>query len=379
MAEVQGFCDARFSELRDILSASLDSGADLGASVAVVLDDEMIVDLWGGWSDEAQTTPWREDTITNVWSTTKTMTALSALLLVERGQIDVFAPVAKYWPEFAQNGKEDIEVRHLMAHTSGVAAWDQPVTDDDLYDWEISTTMLAAQAPWWEPGDGSGYHVLNYGHLIGEVIRRVDGRGLKQFVKEELAETFGADFQIGLRDEDLHRVSDVIPPPPLPIDFGVLDPASIPVRALTGPLIDAAKANTPEWRAADIGGANGHGNARSVARLQQIVGNGGVIDGQQILSSDTIDLIFQEQASGPDRVLFLPLRFGIGYGLPAPETIPYIPEGDICFWGGYGGSMIVMDRARHLTVAYMMNKMEAGVVGGVRSAALLDATFRALA
>ena len=378
MADISGVCDPKFSELRDILSASLDSGADLGASVAVVLDDEMIVDLWGGWSDEAETTPWTEDTITNVWSTTKTMTALSALLLVERGQIDVFAPVAKYWPEFAQNGKESIEVRHLMAHTSGVAAWDQPVTDDDIYDWETSTAMLAAQAPWWEPGDGSGYHVLNYGHLIGEVIRRVDGRGLKQFVKEELAEAFGADFQIGLRDEDLHRVSDVIPPPPLPIDFGALDPASIPVRALTGPLIDAGKANTPGWRAADIGGANGHGNARSVARLQQIVGNGGVIDGQRILSSDTIDLIFQEQASGPDHVLFLPLRFGIGYGLPVPETIPYIPEGEICFWGGYGGSMIVMDRARHLTVAYMMNKMEAGVVGGVRSAALLDATFRAL-
>ena len=378
MADIQGTCDARFTELRDILSANIDSGADLGASVAVVLDGEMIVDMWAGWSDEAQTTPWVEDTITNVWSTTKTMVALSALLLVERGQIDVFAPVAKYWPEFAQNGKENIEVRHLMSHTSGLAAWNQPVTNDDIYDWEISTKMLAAQEPWWEPGDGSGYHLLNYGHLIGEVIRRVDGRGLKQFVNEELAERFDADFQIGVRDEDLHRVSDVIPPPPFPIDLESLDPTSIPIRALTSPLIDAPTANTEGWRAADIGGANGHGNARSVARLQQIVGNGGTIDGQQILSSETIDLIFQEQSSGADRVLFVPLRFGIGYGLPEPATLPYIPDGDICFWGGYGGSIIVMDRSRHLTIAYMMNKMEGGVIGGVRSAALLEATFRAL-
>jgi CubicO group peptidase (beta-lactamase class C family) len=206
MTDVHGACDPKFDELRDILRASLESGADLGASVAVILDGETVVDLWGGWADEARTRPWTEHTITNVWSTTKTMVALSALLLVERGQLDPFAPVARYWPEFAENGKETIEVRHLMSHTSGVSAWERPVTYDDLYDWERSTAMLAAQPPWWEPGDGSGHHALNYRHLIGDVIRRIDGRGLKQFVAEELAMPFGADFQIGVAAPDLDRV-----------------------------------------------------------------------------------------------------------------------------------------------------------------------------
>ena len=380
MAEVHGTCDPKFAELRDLLGASLDSGADLGASIAIVLDDRMVVDLWGGWVDEAHTRPWTEDTVTNVWSTTKTMVALSALLMIERGRIDPFAPVAQYWPEFAANGKEAVEVRHLMAHTSGVAGWDHPVSNEVMYDWEESTARLAAQAPWWTPGEGSGYHVLNYGHLIGEVIRRVDGRGLKQFVAEELAGAFGADFQIGLRDADRGRVSDVIPPPPLPIDLTALDHDLIAVKGLTGPLLDAAAANTSGWRHADIGGANGHSNAKAVARIQSVVGNDGVIDGTKILSRDTMDLIFDEQARGPDHVLILPLRFGIGYGLPEPATLPYLPDDDgICFWGGYGGSLIVMDRNRKLTISYMMNKMEPGIVGGLRAQAILESVFATVA
>ncbi len=379
MADVHGTCDPTFDELRTILSDSIDAGADLGASVAVVIDDEMVVDVWGGWADAAKTRPWEEHTVTNVWSTTKTMVALSALLLVERGQLDVFAPVARYWPEFAQNGKERIEVRHLLSHTSGVAGWDEAAAIDDIYDWDTSTAQLAAQAPWWEPGEGSGYHLLNYGHLIGEVIRRIDGRPLKQFVHEELAIGLGGDFQIGLRPEDAHRVSDVIPPPPFPIDPDALDPDIVAVRALTGPLISAEAANTAAWRAADIGGANGHSNARGVAHIQSVIANDGVLDGRKVLSPATIDLVFQEQASGPDQVLFLPLRFGIGYGLPQTDTLPYIPNGEICFWGGYGGSMIVMDRERRMTVAYMMNLMEMGIIGGLRSAAILDACYRAVA
>src|SRR3954447_22180692 len=181
MAEVHGFCDDRFKELRDILSGNLDSGDDLGASVALTIDGKPLVDLWGGWSDAAQTTPWAEDTITNVWSTTKTMTNLCALVLADRGELDVYAPVATYWPEFAANGKENIEVRHLLSHTSGVSAWAQPVVPEDIYDWDKSTAMLAAQEPWWEPGTASGYHLLNQGHLVGEVIRRVSGRSLRDF------------------------------------------------------------------------------------------------------------------------------------------------------------------------------------------------------
>ena len=171
----------RFDALCDLFAANINSGEDLGASLVVNIDGENVVDLWGGWADTQRTMPWRKDTLTNVWSTTKTMTSLAALLLLERGELDLHAPVAKYWPAFAANGKGAVEVRHLLGHSSGVSGWDQPVTVEDIYDWEKSTAMLARQAPWWQPGAASGYHALNYGHLIGEVVRRITGKQLGQF------------------------------------------------------------------------------------------------------------------------------------------------------------------------------------------------------
>jgi CubicO group peptidase (beta-lactamase class C family) len=377
MSEIHGSCDDRFEAVREALDRNLQLD-ELGASIAVDLDGESVVDIWGGYADIEQTTPWAEDTIVNVWSTTKTIMSLAALMLVDRGELDVYAPVAKYWPEFAVNGKEDVEVRHLMSHTSGVSGLDQPAVCADLYDWESCAAKFAAQAPWWEPGTASGYHALNQGHLVGEVIRRVSGKSLKQFVAEEIAGPMGADFQIGAREEDWGRIADVIPPPPLPFDLAALDPASPLVRTFTGPVADAADANTPAWRNADIGAANGHGNARSVVRIMRVMSLGGEAGGVRLLSPETIELVFDEQADGVDLVLAVPLRFGIGFGLPKPETVPYIPEGKICFWGGWGGSMIVMDLERRLTVGYTMNRMAPGIIGSDRAASYLTAVYDAL-
>jgi CubicO group peptidase (beta-lactamase class C family) len=377
MTEIHGTCDDRFGAVREALDRNL-QGEELGASIAVDLDGESVVDIWGGYTDVEKTTPWAEDTIVNVWSTTKTIMSLAALMLVDRGELDVYAPVAKYWPEFAANGKEDVEVRHLMSHTSGVSGLDQPCVCADLYDWAASTAKFAAQAPWWEPGTASGYHALNQGHLVGEVIRRVSGRTLEQFVAEEIAGPLGADFQIGAREEDWGRISDVIPPPPLPFDLAALDPASPLVRTFTGPVADAADANTPAWRKADIGAANGHGNARSVVRIMRAMSLGGESGGVRLLSPETIELVFDEQADGVDLVLALPLRFGIGFALPKPETVPYIPEGKICFWGGWGGSMIVMDLERRLTIGYTMNRMAPGIIGSDRAESYLTAVYDAL-
>jgi CubicO group peptidase (beta-lactamase class C family) len=378
MTIVEGFCDSRFKEVRDALEANLASGDELGASIAMNVDGEVVVDIWGGWRDEAETRPWAEDTIVNVWSTTKTVTSLAALMLVADGQLDVFAPVARYWPEFAAAGKEGVEVRHLLAHTSGVAGLDQPAVMEDLYDWERSTGRLAAQLPWWEPGTASGYHALVFGHLIGEVVRRVSGLTLKQFVADRIAGPLGADFQIGADPADRGRISPVVPPPPLDIDLTALDMESPAIRTFTGPPVDANAANTDAWRAADIGGANGHGNARSVARILSAITLGGSVAGTQLLSSDVIDLIFQEQSSGLDLVLGVPLRFGIGFGLPESQTIPYVPTGRVCFWGGWGGSMIVMDLDRRTTLSYMMNRMAAGIIGSPRAQVYTEAAYRAL-
>ena len=379
MAEIHGKCDERFESVRDALARNLDSGEELGASLVLDIDGDILIDVWGGFRDQDRTVPWTEDTITNVWSTTKTVTSLAALMLVDRGELDVDAPVARYWPEFAAGGKQDVLVRHLMSHSSGVSGLDQPAVVEDLYDWQQSTSRMADQAPWWEPGTASGYHALNYGHLVGEVVRRISGTTLKQFVAEAIAGPLGADFQIGAAESDWGRIADVVPPPPLPVDFSALGPDNVAVKTLTGPFIEATEANTAAWRRADVGAANGHGNARSVARILSVISRGGEVDGVRLLRPETIELVFREQASGIDLVLGAPLRFGIGYGLPEPATIPSIPAEKICFWGGWGGSVIIMDVGRRMTIAYMMNKMGPGIIGSDRADRYVRAIYGALA
>jgi CubicO group peptidase (beta-lactamase class C family) len=375
MTEPHGTHDPRFASVHDALRRNLASGAELGASLVVDIDGEVVLDLWGGFRDEARTTPWDRDTITTVWSTTKTVVSLAALMLVDRGELDVHAPVARYWPEFAANGKEHVEVRHLLSHTSGVSGLEQPAALEDLYDWDKTTARLAEQAPWWAPGTASGYHATNFGHLAGEVIRRVSGKTVKQFVAEEIAGPLDADFRIGAAEADWPRIAPIVPPPPAQFDP---EPGSVMARTLSGPAVDAAVANTAAWRHADIGAVNGHGNARSVARMLSALALGGTVGGVRLLGPDTIDLVFAEQANGTDLGLGIPLRWGIGYALPRPDAVPWVPDGKVCFWGGWGGSVIITDLDRRLTISYVMNKMAPGIIGSDRSTTYVDAIYRAL-
>ena len=375
---LSGHLDPRFEPIREIIETNLNSGAECGLSVTVDIDGDTVVDVHGGFADEARTRPWEPNTIVNVWSTTKTVTSLAVLMLADRGLVDLDAPVAAYWPEFAANGKEPVLVRHLMSHSSGVSGWDAPFALTDMYDLERSTALLAAQAPWWEPGTASGYHALNFGHLLGEVVRRTSGKSLTEFVAAEIAGPLSADFQIGASKADWARCAEIIPPPPLPFDMATMDPASVLFKTAVGPVAEAAAANTEGWRQAEIGAANGHANSRSVARVMSAVSLGGVVDGTRLLSPETIGHIFREQSHGVDLFLGAPIRFGIGYGLPETTTIPYLPEGNICFWGGWGGSIILMDTDRRLTIAYMMNKMQAGIIGSDNAAAYVSAIYQAL-
>lgn len=374
---VRGECDPEFAGVRDSLVANIDSGDELGASVVVDVDGRRVVDIWGGHRDVDRTTEWSEDTITNVWSTTKTVTNLAALMLMDRGVLDPYSPVARYWPEFAAAGKDQIEVRHLMSHTSGVSGWNRPFSTEDLYDWESATAKLAAQEPWWDSRTTSGYHAVNQGHLIGELIRRITGKSLRAFVADEISGPLGADFQIGADERNWHRIADVVPPPP-PAEDTYADPLKIRRRTFLGPLVQAASANTAPWRRADMGAVNGHGNARSVARILSVISRGGEVDGIRLLGPDVIDLIFQEQSNGIDLALGVPLRFGIGYGLPQLDTVPYIPDGRICFWGGWGGSLVVMHPESRMTFSYMMNKMGPGIIGSDRAEQYLRATYNSL-
>ena len=262
--KVQGSCDDRFVGVKTAFEENFTERGDVGACVAVTYQGDYVVDLWGGYRDEARTRLWEENTIVNVYSSTKTMAAITALLLADRGEIDFYEPVKTYWPEFAQNGKDKIEVRHLMSHSAGLSGMDEPMVGEDIYDWDRMVEALARQAPWWEPGTASGYHALTQGHLIGEVVRRVTGQSIGNFFRTELAEPLEADFHIGIRAEHNDRIGELIPP-----EAGLAEMAqggSIAARTFANPAIDALASRTDGWRQAEIPAANGHGNARSLVR-----------------------------------------------------------------------------------------------------------------
>jgi CubicO group peptidase (beta-lactamase class C family) len=374
LTDVEGDFDERFRGVAEALARNLERGADVGASVAVVIDGEPVVDIWGGYTSPDRTQPWQRDTIVNVFSTTKTMTALCALILADRGELDLHAPVVEYWPEFGQAGKGRIEVRHLLGHTSGLAGWEQSLTLEDLADWEHCTALLATQAPWWEPGTASGYHAVTQGYLLGEVVRRITGRSLGTFFREVVAEPLGADFHIGLPPEHDPRVAPLIPPPPA--DLRALELPKLGLRALANPAITGETTALEWWRRAEIPAANGHGNARSVAAVQCIVSCGGEAAGNEIISREGVAAIFDQQSNGRDLVLGVPLRFGMGYGL-ASETMPMGPRS--CAWGGYGGSVVLNDLDARLTVAYVMNRMEPGILSDARGGSIIMAAVLAMA
>jgi len=373
---VEGFADEKFARVRGVFEENLASGADLGASFCATIGGETVVDLWGGWADEAKGRPWEKDTIVNVYSTTKTMTALCALMLADRGELDFTAPVARYWPEFAANGKEGVTVAHLMSHASGLSGWKEPLRAADLYDWEKATRLLAEQAPFWPPGTASGYHALTQGYLVGEVVRRISGRSLGTFFREEIAEPLGLDFHIGLPASEDHRVADLIPPPPGD-PLSAPAPSDLMVNMMTNPGIDVLATRTRAWRAAEIPAAGGTGNARSVAGAHVILANGGLAKGRRLMSEAGARKALERQVDGVDQILGARIPYGLGFGL-ADGPIAF-PNPNTIFWGGYGGSVIVIDYDARATYAYVMNRMGVTTIGDARGMALLHAMWAAQA
>ena len=336
---VHGIALGRFAPLREAFAANFTSGKEVGASFCATVDGETVVDLWGGWADEARTRAWQSDTIVNVYSTTKTMTALVALLLADRGELDFEAPVARYWPEFAANGKAEVKVSHLMSHSAGLPDWHEPITNDDLYDWEKATRLLADQAPDWVPGTEPGYHSNTFGYLVGEVVRRVTGRSLGTVFRQEIAEPMGADFYIGLPASEDARVADLIPPP------------GPPERHIS---VDVMRTRTREWRGAEIPAIGGTGNARAIAEIHAILANGGVAKGRRFLSEAGCRRALEVQVSGRDRILGFPISNGLGFAVSS-SVLPFPNPGTI-YWGGYGGSLAVIDMDARTSIAYAMNK-----------------------
>ena len=347
MTEIQGSYDDLFTAVPTLLARLLET-SDTGASVAVFVDGEPVVDIWGGYADAARTVPWQQDTIANVWSVTKPMTALCALILTDRGELDLDAPVARYWPEFAAAGKDGVLVRHVLSHTAGLPEWDDETSIEDLYDLDdrnAAMARLAAQAPRWEPGTAAGYHSLTQGFLIDEVVHRITGRSLGAFFADEVAGPLGADFHISLPASHDQRVALAVPPPSWTEDY-VAGAAGRPHEALRSKGLRVRDGNSEAWRRAQIP-ASGYGNARSVALVQSVMACAGAVGGVRLLSPGGTTRAWQEQFRGEDRVLGMSMRWGLGYGL----------FGTTYGWGGWGGSMAMVEPDTRLAVAYVTNQM----------------------
>ncbi|HAQ83699.1 MAG: EstA family serine hydrolase [Bradyrhizobium sp. PARBB1] len=378
VATIDGFADARFSAAREAFEANFADGEELGASFCATIDGETVVDLWGGFADEACRRPWTRDSIVNVYSITKTMTALTALWLADRGELDFAAPVARYWPEFAANGKVGITVAQLMSHSAGLSGWHPAISGEDFYDWDKATSTLAAQAPLWEPGTASGYHVYTFGFLIGEVIRRITGRTLGTVFREEIASPLNVDFWIGLPASEDHRVADLVPFLPSSAATGV-EMTTIQKITFSDTRTDVPSTRTRAWRGAEIPAVNGHGNARSIAAIQTILATGGVANGQRIMSEAGCRRALEVQIDGPDLVMRgISVRFGLGYGLPSPILSLVPPNPNTLFWSGGGGAFVLIDTDARMTFAYAMNRMHRGLVGDARSFRIIRAMWRAL-
>ena len=367
--EVHGRCDERFSPVRDAFARNFEEFGEVGAAVAVTIDGKPVIDLWGGVTDKDTMNPWQQDTIVTVYSTTKGMTTICAHRLVEQGLLDLSAPVAEYWPEFAQAGKAEVPVHMLLSHRVGLPTVSDKLPEGAAFDWETMTDALARQKPFWEPGTRHGYHGLTFGWLVGEVVRRISGKSLGTFFRDEVALPLGLDFHIGVDPKHDARVATIYTAVVSMEVARQTEQRQREVQKRMSPELLAARGNIPiqgthnseAWRRSEIPAANGHSDARSLARVYGALACGGSVDGVDVLSRESIARATTEQAAGPDAMLPNPTRFAQGFWLSNDGNMGPNPRN----FGhpGAGGSLGFSDPDRHIGFGYVMNQMKVGVQG----------------
>jgi len=379
--EIRGSCDARFAGVRDAMAQNFREHGEVGAAVAITVEGEPVVDLWAGWMDRARTRRWQRDTLVNVFSVGKATAALSLLILAERGRVELDAPVARYWPEFAASGKSDVTVRTLLGHRAGLPAVRRTLPSFAMYDWDLMTAALAEEEPWWEPGSQHGYHVNTFGFLIGEIVRRASGESIGAFFRREVAGPLAADFHFGIGPEHDRRIADYFfsdePPPIVAGDDD--DQRRFLLRCVyVNPpgLSGLGTVNTRAWRAAEMPSTNGHSKARAVARIYSALACGGGVDGIRLLRTETIDEATVEMSAGLDVVLRRPSRFGLGFQLTQPAS-PLGPNPRSFGHFGAGGSLGFADPEARLAFAYTMNQAGPRFLNP-RTRALIAAAYASL-
>ena len=389
-AAVEGRCDTRFGAVADEFRRNLDDRGELGASVCVHLDGEPVVDLWGGVANADGDAPWLEDTMAVVFSATKGMAATCLHLLIDRGQLDPEAPVVRYWPEFGANGKEDVTVAMVMSHQAGLPFWQEEMPQGGMLDWDVATSMLAAQAPVWEPGTTHGYHAATLGYLEGEILRRIDGRTIGAFLREEIAGPLNADVWIGLPEAEHRRVATLV--------LGEADPTSAFYKKLmdepgfwgwkwmtnSGGDISPESVNGSARRTAELPAHGGIANARGLARLYAPLSLDGAAGGHRLVSAERLPAMRNVRAASDcDVMLRLPTTFTLGYskswGARSLGAGSHVIIGEDAFGTpGMGGSIGFADAGARMSFGYVMNKHGGGVGLNDRGQALVDAAYRSV-
>lgn len=390
--EISGRWHPGFRRVRDEFARNFAERGEVGASVAVQIAGIPVVDLWGGTADVGSGAPWREDTLVHVWSCTKGATALCAHILASRGQLDLDAPVADYWPEFAQNGKQAVTVAMLLSHQAGVPALRDPVPFGAFYDTGYMTDRLAAEAPFWEPGTRHGYHALTFGFCVGELVRRVSGKTLAGFFQDEVGGPLGLDYWMGLPDSEVPRLAPMLPadPPTPPLSRFFLkiltDPTSIPFLIFfnSGGYLDPGVAESPEARAqTEIGASGSFTNARALARLYGELATRRSRD--DLVDDASFARMGRVNSAGWDEMGCIPSRFTLGFtksidnrrGDPGNQDTGILSE-DAFGHSGFGGSIGFADPRLRLSFGYAMNKQGPGTLLNPRGQSLIDATYTSL-
>jgi len=358
---VAGECEPHFRAVREAFEQGFQRYGELGAAVSVLVDGRPVVDLWGGFQDEARTIAWDRETLVNVWSISKGVTALCLAMLADRGQLDVDAPVVEYWPEFAAEGKQNIRVSCLLAHQAGLPALRAELPTDSHIDWQLMTEALAQERPWWEPGTALGYHWLTWGWLAGELLRRVESRSVGAFIRAEIAEPLGIDFHMGAPPEIDARIAPIAAGA-TQVAWPVLlywlrTPHWMPMRmrSLGNPQQSEAKVDSRAWRSAEIPAANGVSNARALARLFGLLACDGNDDRGCLLRPAALERAIRTQSEGRDLLFGFRSRFGLGFMLDSEHL--GISRGSRSFGHtGAGGGFAFADRERRLGFAYTPNR-----------------------
>ena len=381
---IEGRCEPEFYPVRDAFHRHFQERKEIGASVAIYVEGEKVVDLWAGVVDK-KGTPWEQDTISNVFSATKGISAVCVHRLVDQGLLELSRPIADYWPEFAENGKGNITLRDVLSHQAGVAAVKEILPGGVLYNPKAMAAAIAREAPWWKPGSKHGYHALTMGWILGELVYRVTGKSLGAYLQEEIAEPFGLDMFVGLPDQHDERSAAVIRKGLYGLDFNMvrfileigLRRQSVTAKAFTNPRTLMGSTNSSAWKKSEIPAANGQTNGRSLAKFYGILANGGALHGKQLLSPEAIARCMAEQSHGFDQVLRLNTRFSLGFMLSQEKGSGHFGPCSQSFGHpGAGGSMGFADPDRKLGFGYVMNRMSSRILVDPRSQELIKALYR---